>query len=421
MAGPAPQDQGGDKNTYYILWVMALIVAVGAVIWYFFSEHLKAFFIYSKYFETWIMYKALSPLTYFNLPWINNIVSNLAAYMEIARNLTPDTLTGSVAEAMSTGVGEYFRYPVGIIILFIMYYTYNNHILMRCTNKHSMKSLVNQEAELWPQIEIVRKLNLVNEDLESGPWAMAMTPMQFAKKYNLIEIGLAERIGSQFSKTESPEFKITLIRPRAERVFSAQLGRPFQKVEILAPYRKAIFAILAARVGRDGKSSHKLIKQMAISAAKGSLDYSGVDELLKKHINNPAVQKILQKHAYEFTVFASLLLAAREDGVVASADFLWVKPIDRRLWYVLNNVGRQTPVVEVGGIFSHWYTELALKRLISVPDVAGAVDALQLALSDIIFVPTDKEREEIMKKINQVPQAKAEQGPQDEAEPGMST
>lgn len=88
---------------------------------------------------------------------------------------------------------------------------------------------------------------------------------------------------------------------------------------------------------------------------------------------------------------------AREDGVLPSCDFLWVKPLDRRLWYVINNVGRQTPAVEVGGIFSHWNTETALKRPLSVPLVIDAVNALEVALSEILYIPSDAERAAILK------------------------
>lgn len=398
MAGPAPQDQGGDKNTYYIIWVLLLIVGIAGGIWYFFSEQLKSFFIFVKTYEILGMSYIVSPFAKFNIPLINTIQSNLSEYLDITRRLTPATINLEIAETLSTAVGEYLRYLMIPLLLFLMYYTYKRHILMRCTITHNMKTLLSQEAEIWPQIDIVKNLNLIDQDLESGPWAMAMTPMQFAKKYKLIQVEFAELVGSQFSKIERPEFKLTLIRSRAERAFVAQLGRSWQRVEVMPPHRRAIFAVLAARVGRDTKVSHNMIAQLGRSASTGTPNYKGIDELLNKHIKNPIVQKIINKHAYEFTVFAALLLAAREDGVVASADFLWIKPVDRRLWYVLNNVGRQTPAVEVGGIFSHWYTELALKRPLSVPDVAGAVDALELALGDVIYIPDEKEREELLKQ-----------------------
>src|SRR5205807_151959 len=133
--------------------------------------------------------------------------------------------------------------------------------------------------------------------------------------------------------------------------FSVQLGRVWHGFEEMAPHRRAIIAIFSARGSRDTKAALAMVNQLADSGAEGKLNCAGADDLWKKHAKNKRVQEICEYHAYEFTVFISMLQFAREDGVVASSDFLWVKPVDRRLWYVINNVGRQTPCVEVGGIF----------------------------------------------------------------------
>jgi intracellular multiplication protein IcmP len=103
------------------------------------------------------------------------------------------------------------------------------------------------------------------------------------------------------------------------------------------------------------------------------------------------VKKITDGHAYILTVMASMLTLARLDGVQASADFLWLKPIDRRLWYILNTVGRQTPFVEVAGIFAHWVAEKELERKLLIPMVEEATNALELALQDIIYKPDEQQ------------------------------
>lgn len=396
--GGAP-DQGGDKNTYYILWVLALIGFVGGIVWYYLSDELKSTFIFIKTYEILGVYFVLSPLKQLDIPLINEMIGNLAFYLDIVRGQTSHTLSLDLAEAISTAIGEYLRYPFALLIIILCTYTYKTHILMRCTTKHNMKSLLKQEMARWPQIKIADKIDIHGQDLDSGPWAMTTTPMQFAKKYKLITIELAEQVGSPFGKSIGPEFKMTLDKARTERAFAAQLGRPWQSFEALPPHRRAILTVFAAKGSRDSKKALEVVYQLAASAADGKLDMTGIDELWNKHAKVPGVQKICQAHAYEFTVFASMLLYAREDGVMASADFLWVKPLDRRLWYLLNNIGRQTPAVEVGGIFAHWYTELALKRPLSVPDVSGAVTALDVSLADIIYVPeNEKEREEIYQR-----------------------
>ena len=128
-------------------------------------------------------------------------------------------------------------------------------------------------------------------------------------------------------------------------------------------------------------------------SSNGKLNFSGTEALLQKHLNHKLVQKVIQEHAYELTTMASMLAAARLDGVQASADFLWLKPLDRRLWYTLNTIGRQTPFAEVAGIFAHWLAEKEAGRKLLVPIVDEATKALEIALKEVIYRPDEKEKE----------------------------
>jgi intracellular multiplication protein IcmP len=120
------------------------------------------------------------------------------------------------------------------------------------------------------------------------------------------------------------------------------------------------------------------------------MDFRGVDALLKKHENTKVVQKILQSHAYVMTVMAAMLVGARMDGVQATADFLWLKPIDRRLWYVLNTMGRQTPFVESAGPYAHYVAEKEAGRKLLIPMIESATNALELALKSMVYHPEEE-------------------------------
>lgn len=424
MAAPQGQDQGGGgQNSFFILWAIALVVFVGVVVWLLFSEPLKIFFIHARIYElTAISFilNFVATLVPNNLPWIGDFfagaASNASNNLDIANQLTPDILTLDVAESLSTATGEYLRYPAVLILLFFSYLVYKLNVHARLKKKFDMKRLLLQEQVNWPAIQIVAKLDLLNEDLEKGPWAMNMTPLQFAKKNRLMFVDIADEPVAGYKSGN--EYKITLDRVRAERAFTVQLGRTWQGIEGMAPHRRAIIAVFMARGCRDTKKAQELVAQLASSAAKGSLDIKGVDDLWRKHQKDKRVQEIFQQHGYEFTVFASMLLFAREDGVLASAEFLWVKPIDRRLWFVINSVGRQTPSVEAGGIFAHWYMELALKRSLSVPTVMGAVDALAIALSEVVYTPDDQEKEEIKKRHEVAPKSNVEEEEAQQAQQG---
>ena len=107
--------------------------------------------------------------------------------------------------------------------------------------------------------------------------------------------------------------------------------------------------------------------------------------LLRKHVRSKVVGRACSPHAYQYTLMASLLEAARNDGVFATAEFIWLKPINRPLWYMLNNAGRQTAFPEVSGLYAHWIVEKRLRRPLKVPQVEQAVLGLQAALDDILY------------------------------------
>ena len=86
---------------------------------------------------------------------------------------------------------------------------------------------------------------------------------------------------------------------------------------------------------------------------------------------------------------ASLLELARDDGVLAGAEFLWLKTIDRPLWYMLNSVGRRTAFPEVAGPFGHWMVEKRLRRPLKTPMVAEAIDGLEEAVAEVIYKPDE--------------------------------
>ncbi|EKE24676.1 MAG: IcmP [uncultured bacterium] len=163
----------------------------------------------------------------------------------------------------------------------------------------------------------------------------------------------------------------------------------WQGTQYLQPHIKGLFAAFAARLNADSVSAAKLIKQFNLSCRLKNIDMRHVDEILKKYENTKLVQRITQKHAYVYTVMASMLEGAREDGVQASADFLWLKPVDRRLWYVLNNVGRQTAFVEIAGAFAHWKAEKEAGIKLLTPMVEEATKALEIVLKEIVYKPDE--------------------------------
>ena len=183
--------------------------------------------------------------------------------------------------------------------------------------------------------------------------------------------------------TPGDEMTASIRRGDAKRVFTLQLGPVWDGFDRSPPHVRALAAVFMARMNRDKESALALMRALDKSTSLGKPDYSVAIPVLKKHIRAENVQEVVGQHAYLLTVMASLLLRSREDGVMPSADFLRLKVVDRRLWYMLNCVGRQTPFAEVGGPFAHWIAEKKTGRRSLAPMIDEAIRALEVAVKEI--------------------------------------
>ena len=152
---------------------------------------------------------------------------------------------------------------------------------------------------------------------------------------------------------------------------------------------RALAAVFMARMNRDREASDNILAVLDKTVSQGKPNYGVATATLRKYQNSENVREVISKHAYLLTVIASLIQHAREDGVVPSSEFLWLKTVDRRLWYMLNCVGRQTPYAEVAGPFAHWRAEQAMGRRSLVPMIDEAINALEIAVKEVKLSPKE--------------------------------
>lgn len=375
MAGAAGGGGGGQgDNSTAILWTVAALFAFFGGVWFVFKNQIVQGFLALKLFEL----KIVSAIT-------GNAYTSLRGALEAGMQ-SPGRLELHDIAMMGSAVGAYVRWPFVLLLIglaLVVYFFSNTRIYKQIYN---MKSFAKLEATNWPFINPVIGLDLIKEDINKGRWAMAMTPMQFCKRYRLLQEVRPEE--AMLGPQHRAQIEVVLKRGRCNRLFIMQLGPLWRGPDKLPPHTRALFAAFAARINAD-KAGTALLEQMA-KTCRGKMDYKGVDELINKHYKSKEVQKVVEGHAYVLTVMYEMLMRARDDGVQASCDFLWLKPLDRRLWYTLNTVGRQTPFIEVGGIFAHWNAEREAGRRLLVPMVEEATEAVELALKDIIYTPEEE-------------------------------
>ncbi len=238
---------------------------------------------------------------------------------------------------------------------------------------HTMESLTRQEAALWPEIAPVVGKDLVSGDITKGPWAVAATEWEFARKHNLVpNAGDAEQLDDE----------------RTREVFAAQLGPLWRGPQALPVHARAIYAALLIALVGDPKQALARLREVATQVAAGGVEAiktEWVVEAIREHDGCRLAQLSREQHAYVFTVLATMLqVARRKNGVLASSLMVWLKPVDRRLWYVMNSVGRYAFHVEAAGVMAHWLAEKQIGERLTAPCVEKAVIGLQSALEEYI-------------------------------------
>lgn len=365
MAPQQQQQQGGD-SAFAPIWIMAALMIVGYALWY--NAH--------RYIVSFVFFLNVLQAKFVHFFIGQSLLQDDIFFMQ---TVDPSSVSWAQLVLYTESVGQYTRYPVFVLLFIFAFVLYQSNIKLKFRHLHDMKTLRLQEQVNWPAIMPVVKLDLAKEDIHVGPWAMALSPLEFSRKYKLLKKD-DEVLDNPVPGTE---MTAGVRRGDAKRIFTLQLGPYFDGFERSPPQAQVMAAVFMARINRDRDAAIKILEVLDKTSTEGKPNYAIALPTLRKYQNTELVQEVIQKHAYLLTVMASLTQAARADGVVASAEFLWLKPVDRRLWYMLNCVGRQTPFAEVAGPFAHWKAERALGRRCLVPMIDEAIKALEVAVKDV--------------------------------------
>ena len=372
MGQQQSQGQGGGDNSMAPIWITVLLFITAYLVWVTGHTYIVMFIFFLNLMQAKMLY-------FFTHS------EQLSDDIYLMQTLNPASVNWEQLSTIMGHVGSYIRYPIIVILVILAGILYRSDVTLRYRRAHNMKTLRAQEQVNWPAIMPVVKQDLVNVDISTGPWAMALTPMEFARKYNLLK----KNDVLMDNPEPGQEMTASIRRGDAKRVFTLQLGPVWDGFERCPAHAQVLAAVFMARMNRDKASAFKILKELDKSTTEGKPDYSVGLSVLKQYHQSENVQAVVGKHAYLLTAMASLLRASRDDGVMPSADFLWLKPVDRRLWYMLNCIGRQTPFVEVGGPFAHWVAENATGRALLAPMIDEAIKALEVSVKEVKLSPQE--------------------------------
>jgi intracellular multiplication protein IcmP len=355
------QGSGGgqkDSSEMEMIWLaIGILGLVAFIVGLFHTQILTAIL--------WIKYGELKLLSFFMVnqqyqgieSWINPNNHNRVSLAELS--------------LLSLEIGNTLKGPCAILCVIFIGIGYVKHPASGFRDIENMKSLAEKVRQVFPAINVMTGLNLVKTPIDEGPWAMALTPIEFGKKHGLLH--------------RNPKTKRVMVDEfKAKLIFSQQLGPLWKGIEALKPHEKALFAIFAAFINYKRDEAEAAMEEIMEQITQAQINKKSIpfrtQALLKKYGQTPPVLEVIKKHAYVSTIFMEMLVHARGSGIVLNSLVLWVKPIDRPLWYILNNVGRKAVFIEAAGVHAHGLAERRLGFEIRQPMVDEAIFALQEAI-----------------------------------------
>lgn len=325
----------------------------------------------------------------------------------------PASLSWETMQKVLRYSGSWIRWPfVLLLALFGVASVFMGRVggLVR---RFNMESLLRHNAESFPCLRPVvgrGKYLLSPESYDSGPWRLARTPVQFALEHGLLfnEAGVPfspdQALRHGLPSTELPAWgHARLDEKKALAELTKQLGKRFEGYENLSFCRRALAVAFLAYANGDKMGCVALLDAVSLSYREENgrvtcsileaEDFAGrLEKTWEQHKSVLQERSLLNHVAFELPWFMALLYRARRKGVLATSQFLWLRPLDRPLWYALNQCGGRAAWAEGFAPWAHYTAEEQAGRALAEPHVVPAVASLKQALSaqgwlTEIFVP----------------------------------
>lgn len=370
MAQQGPN--GGTENAigYFILGILAVILAY--IIWYFCEYQIKDAIRWIKWSEIWLVSWFVSPD--YVVPYNNIDQINLHNSLDQIKKI-PDSKLSDNAMSMINATAMYpLRYVFIALIGVMGIWAMTRGPETQFRRKLDLNGLINVQSKIFPVIAPFAKFN---------PSKLPVRPpgAPVPAELPLFSEALGPEEWLAYNQVPIPDGKIDA--RVANEHFAKQLGPVWRGAQNLPNYKKVLLAAFCLKASRKREDSDRMLSELACcwsdeSGLKltGSL-ISWANKVLASKDLSGATLQAANRHAWQTTaILRALEMARKEGGVLAPAQFVWLRGYDRALWYPLNNLGRKTFHMEAIGAMSHYRSELITDRPIPKPKTEYGLKAI---------------------------------------------
>lgn len=382
--------EGGDSNDglWMLFFVLLFISAFFYGIWFLFKPQVLQGYLWIRQGEI-----AIGSLWTDNDYAVDVTIGGAPSTMTFGEarglidSLTPEILlnddvkTWEIITATSSVVLKPLRIPFGIGFLLLIIATLFKGPTTFFRRTYGLDSLIDTQSKTFKVVQPFVKFNPLTDVPPRAPGAPVPAELPV----------FAEALGPEewlaFHKIPMPDGQVDTTS--CENAFKIQLGQKWQGAKKLPAYMQVLLAACALKTSRKRTEADELLGEIAESWSHKSglkLNSATVSKARKILRNKELSGKVIaacNHHAYVTTALLGALETARsEGGVLAPAQFVWLRGHDRNLWYPLNNLGRSSFHMEAIGAMSHYKAETLVERPIPKPMMDDAITALKGYIAD---------------------------------------
>lgn len=287
-----------------------------------------------------------------------------------------ENLDGSIMELISRLALEPLRLPITIILAIMGFWALLCGPGTQFRRKLDLNGIIRVQSQNFPHIAPFVKFNPATmPPRPPGSPVPASLPL------------FAEALGPEewIAYNQIPDVDGKYDESAIYLAFARQLGPRWQGALRLPPYKQVLMAAFCLKAVRKRADADQMLGRLAkcwsndkgLQLGKDGRLLREARAILKNRDISGGLLAKCNQHAFETTAMLRGLQTAREEGgVLAPAQFVWLRGHDRILWYPLNNLGRQAYHMEALGAMAHFKAEKLTRRPIPKPKLDTAIESI---------------------------------------------
>lgn len=307
---------------------------------------------------------------------------------EIAHSITPAALLsgdyhmGKIISAITYHALLPYKWIMGFLMVLMMFAVYLRGPTSLFRRVLDLEGLMKEQAKTFLTIAPFLSFNP-----QKMPFRAPGSPVP--SELPLFAEALSPEEWVAYNQIPMPDGEID--EAAARRAFAKQMIGPWRGWKNLPKDLQILLAAFCLKASRKRQESDELLGRLAACwhSEKGMVYandrtlYGEAKRILKNKDLSGLTLRNANRHGFVTTALLRALDTARtEGGVLAPAQFLWMRGENRVLWYPLNNLGRQGYHPEALGAMAHFRMEKQVDRPIPKIRVQDSVEALKVYLAD---------------------------------------